>query len=137
MKRGEATAAAPGAEPRSLTLPIPLGTSHSKLVEADRRYIRRLQRGGAQWHAPRKPALRPRAQRLYRAERTVRGKFELAYGGTLLLDEIADMSPAVQANILRAIEYGEFQSSDQRRSSAPTFRLSRPPTGHWIGRRQP
>jgi two-component system response regulator HydG len=43
------------------------------------------------------------------AERTVRGKFELAHGGTLFLDEIADMSPAAQAKILRAIEYGEFE----------------------------
>ncbi len=40
------------------------------------------------------------------AERTVRGKFELANGGTLFLDEIADMSPTAQAKILRAIEYG-------------------------------
>jgi two-component system response regulator HydG len=43
------------------------------------------------------------------AERTVRGKFELAHAGTLFLDEIADMSPAAQAKILRAIEYGEFE----------------------------
>jgi two-component system response regulator HydG len=43
------------------------------------------------------------------AERTVRGKFELAHGGTLFLDEIADMSQAAQAKILRAIEYGEFE----------------------------
>jgi two-component system, NtrC family, response regulator HydG len=43
------------------------------------------------------------------AERTVRGKFELAHGGTLFLDEIADMSPAAQAKILRAIEHGEFE----------------------------
>jgi transcriptional regulator with PAS, ATPase and Fis domain len=43
------------------------------------------------------------------AERTVRGKFELASGGTLFVDEIADMSPAAQAKVLRAIEYGEFE----------------------------
>jgi transcriptional regulator with GAF, ATPase, and Fis domain len=43
------------------------------------------------------------------AERTVRGKFELAHGGTLFLDEIADMTPAAQAKILRAIELGEFE----------------------------
>jgi len=43
------------------------------------------------------------------ADRRVKGKFELADGGTLLLDEIADMSPAAQAKILRAVEHGEFE----------------------------
>ncbi len=43
------------------------------------------------------------------AQSRVRGKFELADGGTLFIDEIADMSPAGQAKILRAIEYGEFE----------------------------
>lgn len=37
------------------------------------------------------------------------GKFELADGGTLFFDEIADMSPLAQAKILRAVEYGEFE----------------------------
>jgi transcriptional regulator with PAS, ATPase and Fis domain len=43
------------------------------------------------------------------ADRTVRGKFELAHGGTLFIDEIADMSHAAQAKILRAVEYGQFE----------------------------
>ena len=43
------------------------------------------------------------------AHQTVKGKFELADGGTLFIDEIADMSPAAQSKILRAIEYGEFE----------------------------
>ena len=43
------------------------------------------------------------------ADRRVKGKFELADGGTLFIDEIADMSPAAQAKILRAVEYGEFE----------------------------
>jgi transcriptional regulator with PAS, ATPase and Fis domain len=43
------------------------------------------------------------------AIRRVKGKFELADHGTLFLDEIADMSPAGQAKILRAVEYGEFE----------------------------
>jgi DNA-binding NtrC family response regulator/tetratricopeptide (TPR) repeat protein len=34
------------------------------------------------------------------------GKFELAEGGTIFLDEIGDMSPALQAKLLRAIEEG-------------------------------
>jgi len=43
------------------------------------------------------------------AQRTVKGKFELADSGTLFFDEIADMSPLAQAKVLRAIEYGEFE----------------------------
>jgi DNA-binding NtrC family response regulator len=37
------------------------------------------------------------------------GKFELADGGTIFLDEIGDMSPKVQAKVLRVIEEGEFE----------------------------
>ena len=43
------------------------------------------------------------------ATRRVKGKFELAHKGTLFIDEIADMTPAAQAKILRAVEYGEFE----------------------------
>jgi two-component system, NtrC family, response regulator HydG len=35
------------------------------------------------------------------------GKFEMAEGGTLFLDEIGDISPALQAKLLRAIEQKE------------------------------
>jgi two-component system nitrogen regulation response regulator NtrX len=38
-----------------------------------------------------------------------RGKFELAHGGTLLLDEVGDLSPEAQAKLLRAIEAGEIE----------------------------
>jgi two-component system nitrogen regulation response regulator NtrX len=37
------------------------------------------------------------------------GKFELADGGTIFLDEIGDMSARVQAKVLRVIEEGEFE----------------------------
>ena len=43
------------------------------------------------------------------ASKRVKGKFELAHTGTLFIDEIADMSSAAQANILRAVEYGEYE----------------------------
>ena len=43
------------------------------------------------------------------AERARRGKFELADGGTLILDEVGEMSPAAQAKVLRAVEYGQFE----------------------------
>ena len=37
------------------------------------------------------------------------GKFELATGGTIFLDEIGDMSPDLQVKILRVLEEGEFE----------------------------
>ncbi len=38
-----------------------------------------------------------------------RGKFEVAHNGTIFLDEIADMSMATQAKVLRVLEGQEFQ----------------------------
>jgi psp operon transcriptional activator len=38
-----------------------------------------------------------------------RGRFERADGGTLFLDEIAAASPRLQEQVLRVIEYGEFE----------------------------
>ena len=43
------------------------------------------------------------------AVRQRRGRFELAHGGSLFLDEIASTSPAVQERLLRVVEYGAFE----------------------------
>ncbi|MCA9000324.1 MAG: sigma-54-dependent Fis family transcriptional regulator [Planctomycetes bacterium] len=37
------------------------------------------------------------------------GRFELADGGTVLLDEIGDISPSMQAKLLRVLQEGEFE----------------------------
>jgi transcriptional regulator with GAF, ATPase, and Fis domain len=37
------------------------------------------------------------------------GKFELADGGTIFLDEIGDMSPDLQVKVLKVLEEGEFE----------------------------
>jgi DNA-binding NtrC family response regulator len=38
-----------------------------------------------------------------------KGKFELAHGGTIFLDEIGDMSPATQAKLLRVLEERQIE----------------------------
>jgi transcriptional regulator with PAS, ATPase and Fis domain len=57
------------------------------------------------------------------AQKTVKGKFELAHGGTLFVDEIADLSPVAQAKILRAVEYGEFERLGAERIQVADVRL--------------
>jgi two-component system nitrogen regulation response regulator GlnG len=43
------------------------------------------------------------------ADRRRVGKFEQSHGGTLLLDEIGDMAPGIQAKILRLLQEGSFE----------------------------
>ena len=50
------------------------------------------------------------------AQRQHAGRFERADGGTLLLDEIASASAAVQEKVLRVIEYGEMERVGGRRT---------------------
>jgi len=43
------------------------------------------------------------------ADRTRKGRFELADGGTLLLDEISEISPSIQAKLLRVLQEQAFE----------------------------
>jgi two-component system response regulator HydG len=44
------------------------------------------------------------------------GRFEMADGGTLLLDEVGDLSPSAQAKLLRVLQEGEFEPLGATRS---------------------
>ncbi|WP_234087119.1 sigma-54-dependent Fis family transcriptional regulator [Azonexus sp. R2A61] len=51
------------------------------------------------------------------------GKFKLADGGTLFLDEIGDMSPALQAKLLRTLQEGEFEPVGSNRLATVDVRV--------------
>ncbi|MHB0886221.1 MAG: sigma-54-dependent transcriptional regulator [Bacillota bacterium] len=51
------------------------------------------------------------------------GRFEQADGGTLFLDEVGEMSPALQAKLLRVIEEREFQRVGGREAVRVDVRL--------------
>lgn len=43
------------------------------------------------------------------ADRLKKGRFEASHGGTMFLDEIGDISPSMQAKLLRVIQTGTFE----------------------------
>jgi sigma-54 specific flagellar transcriptional regulator A len=51
------------------------------------------------------------------------GKFELAKGGTIFLDEIGDMSPSLQVKILRVLEEKEFEQVGGIKTMAAEVRI--------------
>ncbi len=52
-----------------------------------------------------------------------KGRFELAHGGTIFLDEIGDISPLMQAKLLRVIETGKIERLGSTRSIRVDVRI--------------
>ena len=51
------------------------------------------------------------------------GRFELADGGTIFLDEIGDLAPDVQVKFLRVLQEGEFERVGSSRTKKVDVRV--------------
>ena len=54
---------------------------------------------------------------------TRQGRFELADGGTIFLDEIGDLPPEIQAKLLRVLQEGEFERVGSSRTQRADVRV--------------
>lgn len=73
------------------------------------------------------------------ADRTRKGRFELANGGTLLLDEISEMALPLQAKLLRVLQENEFErvgSCTTRRVDVRVVATTNRNLEDWVARRQ-
>lgn len=73
------------------------------------------------------------------ADRMRKGRFELADGGTLLLDEISEMAVPLQAKLLRVLQEGEFErvgSSITRRVNVRVIATTNRDLKDWIERKR-
>jgi len=57
------------------------------------------------------------------AEKDKKGLFELADGGTIFLDEIGEMTPSLQAKLLRVLQEGEIRPVGSNETKKVNFRL--------------
>jgi PAS domain S-box-containing protein len=57
------------------------------------------------------------------AVRDKRGRFELAHGGTVFLDEVADLPKSVQAKLLRVLQEGTFERVGDERTISVDIRI--------------
>jgi len=73
------------------------------------------------------------------ADRTRKGRFELADKGTLLLDEISEMALPLQAKLLRVLQEGEFErvgSSTTRRADVRVLATTNRPLEEWVAQKR-
>ncbi len=73
------------------------------------------------------------------ADRTRKGRFELADGGTLLLDEISEMAPPLQAKLLRVLQEGEFErvgSSTTLRADVRVIATTNRDLDDWVSQKR-
>jgi two-component system response regulator HydG len=73
------------------------------------------------------------------ADRTRKGRFELADGGTLLLDEISEMALPLQAKLLRVLQDGEFDrvgSSTTRRADVRVIATTNRNLQEWVSKKR-
>ncbi len=72
------------------------------------------------------------------ADRMRKGRFELADGGTLLLDEISEMALPLQAKLLRLLQEGEFErvgSSTTRRADVRIIATTNRNLEEWVAKK--
>lgn len=73
------------------------------------------------------------------ADRMRKGRFELADGGTLLLDEISEMALPLQAKLLRVLQENEFErvgSSTTRRINVRVIATTNRQLEEWVAKRR-
>jgi len=73
------------------------------------------------------------------ADRTRKGRFELADKGTLLLDEISEMALPLQAKLLRVLQEGEFErvgSSTTRRADVRIIATTNRDLDEWVSHKR-
>jgi len=57
------------------------------------------------------------------AIRDKKGRFELAHGGTIFLDEIAELTPSTQVKLLRVLQEGAFERLGDQRTTKVDVRI--------------
>lgn len=73
------------------------------------------------------------------ADRTRKGRFELAHRGTLLLDEISEMALPLQSKLLRVLQEGEFErvgSSVTLRADVRIIATTNRDLSDWIAKKR-
>ena len=73
------------------------------------------------------------------ADRARKGRFELADGGVLLLDEVSEMAMPLQAKLLRVLQENEFErvgSSTTRRADVRIIATTNRNLERWVSRKR-